>query len=91
MRKLKIPKIEKGIPVGHGRPLGKPRGRAEAYPFRAMKIGDSFFVKCPDPEVRRTNLLNAACHLRRWRPETHGDFRITTSLEANGVRAWRIA
>lgn len=91
MPKLKIPKIEKGIPVGYKRTIGKPRGQPERYPFRSMKVGDSFFVKCSDPEVRRTNLLNAACHLRHWRPETHGNFRITTSIEPGGVRAWRIA
>lgn len=81
-------KVEKGVPL----PFGKARGYQRRYPFDKMKVGDSFFIPSNDPEVRRTNLLNAAAHYRNWsRKPSDKHFRVKTALEGKGFRVWRIA
>lgn len=80
--------IERGVP------LRRERGYKVGYPFLEMEIGDSFLIETSDVEIRKkrqTNVLNAACHLRRWRPETHASFKIATASEPRGVRVWRTA
>jgi len=64
-------KIEKGVPV----PLGG-RGRAK-YPWRQMKVGDSFFA----PATRRINPRMA---------EQSTGFKFATRVEGDGVRIWRV-
>lgn len=88
MAKSAAIKIEKGVPL----PFGKARGYQRRYPFDKMKVGDCFFVKCDEPERRRTNLLNAAAHYRNWNLKPADKFfRIKTSLEVGGIRVWRVA
>lgn len=67
--------IEKGIPV--------PQFK---YPFRDMKIGDSFLVPCDKSEVKvvRNRLVSAACGLK---PR---DAKFSCRTVAGGVRCWRI-
>ena len=69
-------KIEKGIPA--------PPERLR-YPFREMKVGDSFFVPCSDEEKRRVaNRMRSSASKRR------GLGAFSLREVEGGVRAWKI-
>ena len=71
-------KIETGIPMPPG--LGQ-RGRSRKYPWREMKVGDSFLV----PGVTR----------QKWRSAPAGEkatgFKFATRAVEGGIRVWRVA
>ena len=69
-------KVEKGIPVPP---------RQARYPFREMKVGESFFVPCTDEEKARIqNRLTNSCAKAR------GFGTFTVRRVEGGVRAWKI-
>lgn len=74
--KPKLP-LNSGVPVP---PLGQC-----VYPFRDMKIGDSFFFELDARLVRK-----AACN---WANRHHMKFTTRKLREdgKNGIRVWRIA
>lgn len=72
-------KIESGVPIPEG--LGGT-GRAFKYPWRGMKIGDSFFV----PGGNRASLSACASRFRSFNKE----FKFVAANEQDGVRVWRV-
>ena len=66
--------IEKNVPMPNGR-----HGRGPKYPWKDMKVGDSFFVSGTTTAniSRSANIqLGAGCY--------------RTTKEGDGVRVWRI-
>lgn len=68
-------KIDKGFPL----PLGGRNGYAK-YPWRQMKIGDSFLVRNAS-----TNKLNSAA----WQAKKYTKFIFTVRTIGKDVRVWR--
>ena len=70
-------KIEDHVPM----PTEPESGRPAKYPFRAMKIGQSFFANVPDVNTTQ------------WTKRTGYKFRVrhTTENGVTGVRCWRIS
>lgn len=71
--------VEANIPAPHA-----GRGRKTQFPFREMKIGDSFFVAAetkPSQAVRTSAYQFAS---------KNKEFRFVTRGEKGGVRVWRI-
>lgn len=68
--------IEKGIPVAKS--IG--RGRKNKYPFGAMEVGDSFFVK----EGKGKNISRVCCMYGKSLTR-----RFTCRTVDGGVRVWR--
>lgn len=71
-------KIEKGIPQP-----ARSGGRYSKYPFREMKVGDSFLAETSDASVIRSNV---AVFSRR-----NPGYKFSTRKEGTGIRVWRIA
>jgi hypothetical protein len=74
-------KIEKDVPVP------KNITRKSKYPFREMKIGDSFFVKDKE-DIKKTQRKMAAVAYMFCKKNSEYKFK-TQALEA-GVRVWRV-
>ena len=74
-------KIEPNVPVA---PRGGGKGRAAKYPFRDMKVGDSFLVNGADPR----KVIGAACAYVR---ASKSGWKFTTRKTPDGHRCWRIA
>lgn len=68
--------IEKGVPI----PPSSGGGRKPKYPWREMKVGDSFFVE-GEPIKLRNSLYPLA---------TRHNIKLTIRTEGNGVRVWRV-
>ena len=68
-------KIDKDIPI--------PTIRGK-YPFKDMKVGDSFLVE--KPTVSKHNVASA---LHSSAKKMGKDYKITVRREENGVRCWR--
>ena len=78
-------KVEKNIK----RPA-RNSGRKPKYPFRKMKVGDSFFILVAD-RACRSNIAGAArnsANMARIRDKTVG--RFSSRQVEGGVRVWRI-
>lgn len=71
-------KIESGVPVPELRV-----GRHCNFPFKEMKIGDSFFVS----DTRDTSQVRSAASYFGIR---NAGYRFTVRREGNGVRVWRV-
>ena len=69
--------IEKGIPV----PKMTGAGRKNKYPFDAMEVGDSFFIK--DGKVKT---LSRSCGTYGKRLER----KFTSRTVDGGARVWRV-
>jgi hypothetical protein len=72
--------IEKGVPAP------TRQTRTSKYPFRDMKVGDSFFIKSTEPESMRKKLSSASnmfCKL-------NAGFKFKTQVFDAGVRIWRV-
>lgn len=69
-------KIEKGIPI----PQSNPK-----YPFKDMKVGDSFLIKNCDKKSRMR--LNSAVGYFKTR---HKDWKFSIRAIQKDVRVWRI-
>ena len=63
--------------------IPKPSRKVVKYPFREMKIGDSFFV---DSEGRRGKAHQAAKMFRSRNKE----YKFLVEYENNGIRIWRV-
>ena len=72
--------IEKGVPAP------TKQTRSSKYPFRDMKVGDSFFIKSDDPEPLRKKLSSASTMFCKTNP----DFKFKTQVFDTGVRIWRV-
>lgn len=70
--------IEKGVPM----PEMKNVGYRSKYPWKAMEIGDSFFIPAPAPVALRGNLCKVALQTGK---------RFTARDAGNGFRVWRVA
>lgn len=67
--------VENNVPI--------PKGRTtNIYPYKAMDVGDSFFIDDTDMQV----VLNA-----NWRASKRLNMKFTARKEGAGVRVWRIA
>lgn len=71
-------KIEKHVPM----PEERHAGNFSKYPFRNMKVGDSFLTPMVEKYEIKRAVQNANFTKR------HG--RFTYRQEANGVRVWRV-
>ena len=69
-------KIEKGVPI----PLKK--SRLTKYPWKEMKVGNSFFVAASTP-----GRISSVCASRA---KTHPGECYATRKEGDGVRVWRV-
>lgn len=69
--------IDKGIPL--------LKARNAKYPFRAMLVGDSFFVPDSSRKTRRLITNNAVAAAKRI------GFKFSVRLVEGGVRCWRVA
>lgn len=74
-----MPKFE----VESGVPIPEKRGPYVRYPFRAMEVGDSFFVS--ENDRSRKNMDTAANGAKRA-----GIGRFTVANVEGGYRVWRI-
>lgn len=73
--------IEKGVPIP-GNVTRKTK-----YPFREMKVGESFFINDKiDPERTRKKIAAAASMFSRDK-----EYKFKTQVFEGGVRTWRIA
>ena len=68
------------IPIESDRAMPAPRN--SKYPFRSMKIGDSFFVADNSGRVRSTACVFAA---------RNPDYKFSTRQENGGYRVWRVS
>jgi len=74
-------KIEKGVP----QPTKRGSKFYNSYPFREMKVGDSFFV--PKDSVNEASFRSAVAYFAL----RHQEYRFTVRREDNGgLRVWRI-
>lgn len=67
------------IKINKRRPIPSARGGSgrSIYPWRAMKVGDSFFVK-----GKHQSSMKSASY-------SHKPKQFTTRKEGDGVRVWR--
>ena len=76
-------KIDKNIPIPAKGTRGNPK-----YPFKSMKIGDSFSVSL-DKEAMAHNRINVATN--RQHRTTDRRYTIRTLKSSNEIRVWRIS
>ena len=74
-------KIEKGIPVP------KNTTRKSKYPFREMKVGDSFFIKENEDVKKAQRKMAAVAHMFS---KKNSEYKFKTQAFDTGVRVWRI-
>jgi len=77
-------KIDRNIPIPTAR-----RGTYAKYPFKTMKVGESFAIPCTDDTVHRVQ-INAMAATRNHKPRK---FRSAVEREGKStyVRVWRLA
>ena len=75
-------KIDKNIPMPAKATRGNPK-----YPFRNMKIGDSFSVSL-DKEPTAHNRINVATN--RQHRTTDRKYTMRTLKSTNEIRVWRV-
>lgn len=83
--------IEKNIPI----PAGKRENQTSLYPFKEMKVGDSFSIGViegskGDSDVAMRKVGNAARNWKNKVGRTEWKFRVR-KMEDNSVRIWRVA
>lgn len=74
-------KIEKGIPVTE-----KKAGRQAKWPFRSMKVGDSFYVKHYTRDSMRAVSNAGRNYFRKMNPKLN----VCARKEGTGFRIWVI-
>ncbi len=72
-------KIDKNVPMPE---VTRGTGREPLYPFKTMKVRDSFVMSGSDNRRLMINIMSSAS---RHKPKI-----FTTRKEKNGVRCWRI-
>jgi len=80
-------KIDKGIPISE---KAFRTGKAPIYPFRFMKVGDSFFVPLKGRKLRKltASILGSARSRRIEGKKFSVRSVVVDSIE--GLRCWRI-
>ena len=73
-------KIESTIPI----PDQSNGGRRSQYPFRAMKIGESFLVAAGDSSVVKVRSAASYFQIRNLQ------FKFIVRTTPEGVRVWRV-
>lgn len=73
-------KIEKGIPL----PISNRDPRK--YDWGKMEIGDSFFIKTKNKNLRVSAMTSSV----NWRKKNNPNARFSTRLVKGGFRVWRI-
>ena len=79
---MENPKIDKNIPLPSTRAAGG--GRPAKYPFKQMKVGDSFFI----PGKKASDLSSSMSHARR--NGINLVCRVAYKGDDIGVRIWRV-
>jgi hypothetical protein len=75
-------KIEQDVPIPRENWTGNNR-----YPFRDMKVGDSFFISSDTPGEAALRVRSSVCYFSKRNPEYH----FTVLKVDGGCRVWRIA
>lgn len=75
-------KIEKNVPIPKSH---QGRNRTPGYPFAAMQVGDSFFVRCKDKAELNRVRSAAAIHANK----TGSKFK--TRTVDGGIRVWLVS
>lgn len=70
-----------GIQIDRDIPPPPSRGQYDHYPFRALKIGDSFWT----PHVAKVRQAAS------WFAKRNPPYKFATRAEREGLRVWRIA
>lgn len=73
--------IDKDVPA----PTRRRHGPQYKYPFKLMKVGDSFYVA-----GRATSIISVRSALNRFIKVKSPTWEFRTQQDANGVRIWRI-
>lgn len=70
-------KIEKGIAI-------TDHNRKSKYPFKEMKVNDSFFIPCEKEKLnnKRTSLLSSCRNMKQ---------KFITRAVDGGIRIWRVS
>jgi hypothetical protein len=76
--------IDKNVPIPE-RVWGK-NGRVSKYPFRDMKLGDSFFI----PRTTSARFTPNICQFKKLNPKFNFTVRTVVEKKVPGVRVWRI-
>ena len=71
--------IDKGVPLPEAQ-----RGARFRYPFKALEVGDSFFVPGRTRQSLKASISHASCGCRRF--ATRG----VVEHGVKGLRVWRI-
>lgn len=74
------------IKVEKKRPLPeKKRGAPGKYPFKDLRVGDSFLI--PD-KTKKNGIYSSLAHFNK---KQRFPIKITIRIEEDGIRVWRIA
>lgn len=77
---LTLTPIDRGVPLPPPKPLYQRK-----YPFRDMRVGDSFFAPGKTRQQLKTSIRYATCECRQFTT------RRVTENGVTGLRVWRIA
>lgn len=80
--------VEHNVPM----PVKVQLVRKLKYPFKIMRIGDSFFIPRTageNIENVRSRIIMAAYSYRKRAKDT--DFNLSTKVSAEGLRVWRVS
>jgi hypothetical protein len=65
-----------------------PRANTGEFPWRALKVGDSFFVPAAKAGINGKRLYQSAANFRRY---GKSEFKASIRKVKGGFRAWRVA
>ncbi len=73
-------KVDKQKPIPE-----RKRGPVSKYPFKDLKVGDSFLI--PD-KTKKNGIYSSLAHFNKGRRKP---IKITIRIEGDALRVWRIA
>ena len=76
--------VETGIPT----PVGYRHENRRKYPWKEMRVGDSFYV--PTRQDQSTNKLQTSMGATAAGARKRLHARYTVRIEGDGVRVWRV-
>lgn len=81
--------IERNVPIppAHAGYKWKGGGRPPKYPWRYLKMGESFLVWCTPAQV--IPVMNALTNARSFAEKQTG-FKFTMRRVESGIRIWRV-
>lgn len=88
-RKIMSFEIETGIPVPE-MPKARKKKREAKYPFKDMKVGDSFYIKNNGSKKETLKVQSALSAAMTSYHKKHPRKRLTYRTVENGTRCWRI-